>query len=74
MNLKKFRIEKGYTQKELALISGVPLRTVQQYENKARNIDGASLKTLTSLALALDVKFHDLLEDEDLKTKVKLTV
>lgn len=74
MNLKKCRIEKGYTQKELAVTSGISLRTIQQYESKARNIDGASLGTLVSLALALGVKFYDLLESDGLKARLKLTI
>lgn len=33
MNLKKYRILKGYTQKELAEIIGIQTRTLQKYES-----------------------------------------
>jgi transcriptional regulator with XRE-family HTH domain len=74
MKLQTIRKSKLMTQKELAALSGVPLRTVQQYETGARNINGASLTTLCNMALVLDVKFYDLLEDESLIVKIKATL
>ena len=74
MKLQKIRQENKLTQKELAALSGVPIRMIQQYEIKARNIDGASLNYLCSLAQALNVKFYDLIEDENLIIKIKATI
>ena len=72
--LKMYRQNKKMTQKELAVLSGVPMRTIQQYEGRLRNIDGASLNTLCDLARVLNVKFYDLIEDENLKIKILNTI
>ena len=45
---------------------------IQKYEIGVRNIDGAKLETLCDLAIALDVSISDIVEDETLKTKLKL--
>lgn len=74
MTLRTLRQRKGYTQRELAGLCGMPLRTVQQYEYGKRDINGARLKTLCTLALALDCKVYDLLTDEETKIKLKRTV
>jgi transcriptional regulator with XRE-family HTH domain len=74
MRLKDLRIKNGYTQKKLSILTDIPMRTIQQYECRARNIDGASVNTLTSLAIALGVKFYDLIEDDSLREKIKMTI
>lgn len=52
--LKKVRVEKGYTQQKLSEISGVPKRTIQDWEAGKRNpkIDG--LKRIAEV-LGVDV-------------------
>ena len=52
----------GYSQKELAEKSGVNLRTLQQYELKAKDIGKASVQTVLSLANVLGCGVEDLLE------------
>ena len=71
MKLQELRKNKNLSQSQLADLSGVKLRMIQQYEIGARNIDGAKLETLCSLALALDCKVYDLLESKELINKVK---
>lgn len=66
-NLKKMRESAGLSQAQLAEKSGVNKRTLQVYEQGYRNIDGASLETLVSIAAALDCKLADILENEKLK-------
>ena len=52
----------GYSQKELAERSGVNLRTLQQYELKAKDINKASVRTVRSLANVLGCRVEALLE------------
>ena len=56
------RKEKGYTQKELAERSGVNLRTLQEYDNRAMDINRATGGTLTALSKVLGCQVEDLLE------------
>lgn len=71
--LQTRRVIKGYSQKELSVKSGVNAKMIQGYEQRRRSIDGARLETLCNLALALDCKIADILEDEQLAEKVKMT-
>ncbi|MBQ9989582.1 MAG: helix-turn-helix transcriptional regulator [Lachnospiraceae bacterium] len=52
----------GYSQRELAEKAGVNLRTLQQYEIRAKDINKAAGITLLSLAKALGCRIEDLLE------------
>ena len=60
--LQKRRKDAGLTQKELAERSGVKLRTIQQYEMRAKNINKAAAETLLQLAQVLYCNIEDLLE------------
>ena len=61
-NLKTLRVKSGLSQRELSEISGVPLRTIQQYEQRQKNINKAQAEYLVLLAQALCCKPADLLE------------
>lgn len=74
MALQEQRKQAGMSQTRLAAASGVKLRTIQQYENGQRSIDGARLDILCSLAAALGCTIFDILESEDLKDKLRSTV
>lgn len=52
----------GYSQRELAVKVGVNLRTLQQYEIRAKDINKAAGATLLALAKALGCRVEDLLE------------
>lgn len=52
----------GYSQSELSKISGVNLRTLQQYESGAKDINKAAGKTLSALSKSLGCQVEDLLE------------
>ncbi len=52
----------GYSQRELSEKVGVNLRTLQQYEIRARDINKAAGATLFSLAKVLGCRVEDLLE------------
>ncbi|MCF0143467.1 MAG: helix-turn-helix transcriptional regulator [Parasporobacterium sp.] len=54
----------GYSQRELAEVSGVNLRTLQQYEVKAKDLNKAQARTVDGLARTLGVTPADLMEIE----------
>ena len=61
-NLKKMRLRAGFSQSELAELSEVPLRTIQQYEQRQKNINKAQVEYLLMLAQALCCRVEDLVE------------
>lgn len=61
-NLKTRRLAAGLSQNELAVASGVPLRTIQQYEQKQKDINAAKAQSVISLAKALNCSAEDLME------------
>lgn len=63
-NLKRIRMEAGFSQSELASICGVPVRTIQEYEQGRKNINKAQVEYLMMLSQALCCDIKDLLESE----------
>lgn len=61
-NLKDRRLRSGLSQSQLAELSSVPLRTIQQYEQRQKNINSAKLETVVALAKALSCQATDLME------------
>lgn len=61
-NLKKLRIGAELSQSQLAEISDIPLRTIQQYEQNQKNINAAKAETVVKLAKALNCTVEALLE------------
>ena len=61
-NLKLLRQQNALTQSELAEISGVPLRTIQQYEQRQKNINKAQVEYLDMLSSALYCSIEQLME------------
>lgn len=61
-NLKKMRNQAGYSQKQLAEISGVPIRTIQQYEQRQKNINKAQVEYLLKLSTTLCCDVESLIE------------
>ncbi|MBQ6622687.1 MAG: helix-turn-helix transcriptional regulator [Mogibacterium sp.] len=53
-HLKTMRLRNGLSQSRLAAASGVPLRTIQQYEQRQKDIDRAQFTYLVKLAAALN--------------------
>lgn len=60
--LKVRRELMGFSQSELSKQSGVPLRTLQQYEQKQKNINNAKAIYLVNLSSALKCDVRDLME------------
>jgi transcriptional regulator with XRE-family HTH domain len=71
MKLQEVRREAGLSQSELAKLSGVKLRTIQEYEYGRQKLDTAKIAILAALADALQVPLYELIEDAQLAEKVK---
>ena len=63
-NLKRIRRANGFSQKQLAEISGVALRMIQLYEQRQNDINKAQASTLSALARALNCRLEDLMEPQ----------
>lgn len=61
-NLKRLRKRVGFSQKELAECSEIPLRTIQQYEQRQKSINKAQVMYAVMLAKALGCEVADLME------------
>lgn len=61
-NLQKYRKAAGMTQRELAVASGVSLRTLQDYEQGRKPIGQAAALTVHRIAKALGVTVENLIQ------------
>lgn len=61
-NLKMLRQRAGLSQRELAELSGIPVRTIQQYEQRQKNINKAQAEYLVALSRALYCEMKELME------------
>lgn len=61
-NLKLLRQKAGLSQRGLSDLSGVPVRTIQQYEQRQKNINKAQAEYLVMLAKVLCCEAEALLE------------
>lgn len=64
MTLKQFRVKSGLSQNELANISGVNLRSLQDYEQGHKLLSSAKGETLLRLGRTLGVSIEELLGSE----------
>lgn len=60
--LKLYRKQRGYTQSELSEATGIPLKTIQQYEQRRKNINKASVDSIIVLSNILKCSPIDLME------------
>ena len=63
-NLQRIRLERGLSQSQLAKAANVKLRSIQAYEQKAKDINKAQLQSACKLAKALSIRPEELLEDD----------
>lgn len=63
--LKTIRENRGISQSELAMLSGVKLRSIQMYEQKVNDIDKAQVGTIYKLSRVLGCTIEDLLESPE---------
>ena len=61
-NLKHYRERAELSQSQLAKVSGVNVRMIQNYEQGYKDINKASVITVYKLAKALNINTEDLIE------------
>ena len=61
-NLRKYRNLSGLSQTQLSSVSGVPLRQIQLFEQRQRDINKTSAATLFRLSKSLHCRMEDLLD------------
>lgn len=62
-NIRKFRTERGYSQQKLAELSGLSLRSIQNYESNERYPN--NIMIVKKIAYALGTTYDVLLSEED---------
>ena len=65
--LKEMRQKAGLSQSQLAEQTGIPIRTIQQYEQKQKNINNAKVDYLVRISRALHCDIEVLLERIEFK-------
>lgn len=66
--IKKLREKAGLSQSQLAEKAGINFRMLQNYEavgSHHRDFDGAKIKTICKVCVALDCKLSDIIEDNE---------
>lgn len=69
MIVRKLRIQKGWSQEQLAQFSGLSVRTIQRIE-RGKN---AGLESLKSLAAVFEINIQDLQQETVMDTSTNLT-
>lgn len=64
MNIQKLRLQRGWSQQQLAELSGLSTRTIQRIENG----NPASTESLKSLASVFEIDFSSLTSEQDMAT------
>ena len=72
MELRKMRETSGLTQAELSRISGVNLRSLQDYEQGHKPIQSAKGETLLRLSRALGYTIEDILKDSTVEIDINV--
>ncbi len=63
-NLAKYREAYGYSQSELSALTGIPLRTLQHYEQGSKSLAKANVSYVLKLAAALGCDAGQLIADD----------
>ena len=63
MDLKAVRKEKGFTQQQLADLSGIHIRTLQKYEKGLSELSNMTVKNAVALAKVLEIPIESFLEE-----------
>lgn len=71
--LQKLRLNRGLSQSQLATLVGISVRTLQAYEQGAKDIDSARLHTLIDLSIALNCNITEIIENDDLIAQCQVT-
>lgn len=65
-NLKMQRIRSGLTQQQLSVLSGVPVKSIGNLEQKRRNINHCRVDIVYRISQALGCEMIDILDPEEL--------
>lgn len=65
MDLKAVRKEKGFTQQQLADLSGIHIRTLQKYEKGLSELSNMTVKNAVALARVLEIPIESFLEEDE---------
>ena len=60
--IKRIRMEKGFTQRELAEATGMSLRTLQHYAHGSKDFNTAAAMTVYTVSQALGTSMEELLD------------
>lgn len=71
MTLKEQRKKSNLTVKELSIISDIPIKTINYYEQNQNAINNAKLKTLINLSISTKSKLLELLTDGEIIENLK---
>lgn len=63
--IKELRIQRGYTQAQLAEKAGVNTRMIQKYENNELPVQNMTVKNALALSKALGVTVEELIKQEE---------
>lgn len=63
-NLKKYRTQAGLTQPQLADLVGISVRTLQDYEQGRKPLEGARAITVLNMARVLCCTVEDLIDPQ----------
>lgn len=64
-NLKRLRTDAGLSQSQFSELTGISVRSIQHYEQGARDINKAQGIILLKFARALKVNIEDIMEIEE---------
>ena len=71
MSLKEQRKKSKLTVKELSIISDIPIKTINYYEQNQNAINNAKLNTLINLSISAQSKLVELLTDGEIIENLK---
>lgn len=63
--LKEMRRKAGFSQSQLADVTGINVGTLRHYEQGSKNFDNARIDTILKVCLTLDCKFENVVENEE---------
>lgn len=65
MQIAEYRKLRGYTQKDLALKTGISIDSIRGYEQGRRDITCIELKKALAIANALEIKVEQLIQESN---------
>lgn len=63
--LKEMRQKAGFSQSQLANLTGINVGTLRHYEQGSKNFDHARLDTILKTCIILDCKLENIIESEE---------